>query len=54
MALKESRDYLGAENMLRKASDLDPDNLMVRRTLGAVVALNLVHNRRGVGQELQI
>jgi tetratricopeptide (TPR) repeat protein len=46
LALKESKDYLGAESMLRKAVDLAPTDLTIHRQLGAVVALNLVHNRR--------
>ena len=46
--LKESHDYPGAENMLRRAADLAPDNLNIHRQLGALVALNIVHNRRAV------
>ena len=46
LALKESKDYLGAESMLRRAADLAPTDLIIHRQLGAVVALNLVHNRR--------
>jgi tetratricopeptide (TPR) repeat protein len=45
-ALKESKDYLGAEKMLRLANELAPDDISIHRLLGAVVALNLVHNRR--------
>jgi tetratricopeptide (TPR) repeat protein len=45
-ALKESKDYLGAEKMLRRATELAPDDVSIHRLLGAVVALNLVHNRR--------
>jgi len=45
-ALKESKDYLGAEKMLRRATELAPDDISIHRLLGAVVALNLVHNRR--------
>jgi tetratricopeptide (TPR) repeat protein len=52
MAMKEGRDYLEAERLLRKASDLAPKDLNIRRLLGAVVALNLVHNRRAVGRDL--
>ena len=44
--LKESKDYVSAEEMLRRAAELAPDDLSVHRLLGAVVALNLVHNRR--------
>ncbi len=46
LALKESRDYVGAEKMLRRAAELAPDDVSIHRLLGAVVALNLVHNRR--------
>jgi tetratricopeptide (TPR) repeat protein len=45
LALKELKDYQSAENMLRKAADLAPEDVTVHRSLGAVVALNLVHNR---------
>jgi hypothetical protein len=34
--------------MLRRASALAPNDLNIHRQLGAVVALNLVHNRAGV------
>ncbi len=51
LALKESKDYLGAESMLRKAVDLAPTDLAIHRQLGAVVALNLVHNRRKVSMD---
>jgi tetratricopeptide (TPR) repeat protein len=44
--LKENKDYASAEEMLRRAAELAPDDLSVHRLLGAVVALNLVHNRR--------
>lgn len=44
-ALKEAKDYVKAEEMLRQAARLAPDELSVHRLLGAVVALNLVHNR---------
>ncbi len=50
LALKESKDYLGAENMLRRASALAPNDVSIQRQLGAVVALNLVHNRSGARQ----
>jgi tetratricopeptide (TPR) repeat protein len=52
IALKESKDYLGAENMLRRAAALAPNDLSIHRQLGAVVALNLVHNRRRTNIEL--
>ncbi len=46
IVLKESKDYQTAEEMLRKASELSPENPTINRQFGAVVALNLVHNRR--------
>ncbi len=48
LILRESKDYLGAEAMLRKASKLSPDDLSIRRQLGAIIALNLVHNTQEV------
>lgn len=44
MVLREGKDYLGAESMLRRAAELAPDDLNIRRQLGAVVALNLIHH----------
>ncbi len=46
LVLKESKDYMRAESMFRKASELAPKDLNIRRQLGAVVALNIVHNNR--------
>lgn len=46
MALKESRDYPGAERMLRRAAELARDNVTVHRTLAAVTALKLIHERQ--------
>lgn len=46
VALKECKDYVKAESMLRKAAELSPNDLSVHRLLGAVVALNIVHNNR--------
>jgi len=51
LALKESKDYLSAEKMLRRAADLAPNDVSIHRLLGAVVALNLVHNRRETTRE---
>ncbi len=45
LLLKDIKDYLGAEKMLRKAAKLAPKELPIQRQLGALVALNLVHNR---------
>ena len=41
---RDMKDYPGAEAMLRKAAELAPKDLNIRRQLGAIIALNLVHN----------
>lgn len=46
LVLKDNKDYVAAEAMLRRAAQLAPTEVSVHRLLGAVVALNLVHNRR--------
>jgi tetratricopeptide (TPR) repeat protein len=46
LALKEGKDYRRSEVMLRQAAHLAPDDVMVRRQLAQVVALNVVHNPR--------
>lgn len=51
LALKASRDYQGAESMLRRAAELAPNDLAIHRQLAALVALNLVHNRRPIPVE---
>lgn len=51
LALKEGKDYLAAESMLRRAAELAPNDLAIHRQLGAMIALNLVHNRRRTGME---
>ena len=45
LTLKKSKKYLEAERMLRRTSELAPEDVSIHRLLGAVVALNLVHNR---------
>ncbi len=50
--LKDAKDYRAAEQMLRKASTIDPRNLAVHRQLGAVLALNLVHQSQEVSSHL--
>jgi len=52
LILRESKDYVEAETMLRKAAELAPDNVNIRRQLGAIVALNLVHNSSDVSRNL--
>jgi tetratricopeptide (TPR) repeat protein len=44
LALKEGKDYKRSEIMLRQAAHLAPDDLLVRRQLAQVVALNVVHS----------
>jgi tetratricopeptide (TPR) repeat protein len=51
LVLKGNRDYQGAESMLRRAADLAPDDLTIHRQLAALVALNLVHNRRPISMD---
>ncbi|HWQ83078.1 MAG TPA: tetratricopeptide repeat protein, partial [Anaerolineales bacterium] len=46
LALKELKDYQAAEEMLNRASQLAPGEIGIHRMLTAVVALNLIHNRR--------
>ncbi len=42
--LKEGKDYQGAENLLRRAVELAPNDVSIRKQLAAIVAINLVHN----------
>ncbi len=46
LVMKEIKDYQSAEGMLTRASALAPNELSIHRLLAAVVALNLIHNRR--------
>jgi tetratricopeptide (TPR) repeat protein len=46
--LKDGKDYLGSEQMIRKAQEIDPDNLAIRRQLGAIIALNMVMSSQEV------
>ena len=46
LALKEGKDYKRSEMMLRRAAHLAPDDVVIRRQLAQVVALNVVHNAR--------
>lgn len=48
LLLKASRDYPAAESMLRRAAEKAPDDIAIHRQLAALVALNLVHDRRPV------
>jgi len=49
--LKDIKEYIEAEKMLRRAAQLAPNEVSVHRLLGAVVALNLVHNRKVVAAD---
>jgi tetratricopeptide (TPR) repeat protein len=44
LVLKEIKDYAGAEKMFKHAVDISPNDLNSRKQLGAIMALNLVHN----------
>jgi tetratricopeptide (TPR) repeat protein len=46
LILRDNKDYAPAESMLRRAAELAPDNLSIRRQLVAVIALNLVHHQQ--------
>jgi tetratricopeptide (TPR) repeat protein len=46
LVLKDSKDYMAAEAMLRRAAQLAPNEVSIHRLLGAVVALNLVHSNK--------
>jgi tetratricopeptide (TPR) repeat protein len=52
LLLKDKKDYAGAENAIRKASQLEPSDMDVHRMLSAVSALNLIHNKRLVPNEM--
>jgi tetratricopeptide (TPR) repeat protein len=49
---REIKNYPDAEKLLKKASELEPDNVNIRRQLGAIIALNLVHKPKEVPVEL--
>jgi Flp pilus assembly protein TadD len=42
--LRNGKDYTRAETRLRKAAEIAPNDLNIRRQLGAVIALNMVHS----------
>ncbi len=48
LILRERKNYVEAETMLRYASEMAPEDINIRRQLGAIVALNLVHNAQEV------
>jgi tetratricopeptide (TPR) repeat protein len=47
LIFKENKDFLNAERMFKHAAKLAPTNLNFHRQLGAVTAINLVHNNFG-------
>jgi tetratricopeptide (TPR) repeat protein len=49
---RNSKNYLAAEKMLKKAVEIDPKDLSIRRQLGALLALNLVHQSQEVSSQL--
>ena len=49
--LKECKDYVGAEAMLRRAATLAPRDLFIQRQLGAVIALTLIHKPKEASVE---
>ena len=46
MALKECKDYVGAEKMLKQAKRYAPHDSKIIRQLGVIKALNLINNLR--------
>jgi tetratricopeptide (TPR) repeat protein len=49
---KNAKNYRLAEEMLKRAVNLDPKNVAVKRQLGALLALNLVHQSQEVSSQL--
>jgi len=49
---KDSKNYKQAEEMLKKAVELEPKNVAIKRQLGALLALNLVHQSQEVSSQL--
>ncbi len=49
---KDSKNYKSAEEMLKKAVELEPTNVAIKRQLGALLALNLVHQSQEVSSQL--
>jgi len=46
MAMKECKDYAGAEKMLKQAKRYAPNDSKIIRQLGVITALNLINNLR--------
>ena len=49
---KANNDFIQAEQMLRQAAELSPEDNNISRMLAAVVVLNLVHNRKPVSDSI--
>ena len=49
---KEAKNYKQAEEMLKKAVEIEPKNIAIKRQLGALLALNLVHQSQEVSSQL--
>lgn len=49
---REIKNYPEAEKLLRAAAGLQPEDVSIRRQLGAIIALNLVHKPKEVPVEL--
>jgi predicted Zn-dependent protease len=48
---RQFKDYQSAESMMRKAVELEPQNSLLKRQLGAIIALNLMsHQQTSRGQ----
>ncbi|MBA4374667.1 MAG: hypothetical protein C0401_00650 [Anaerolinea sp.] len=48
---RNSKNYSAAERVLQKAVEVDPKDLAIRRQLGALLALNLVHQSQEVSSQ---
>jgi tetratricopeptide (TPR) repeat protein len=49
---KDAKNYKLAEEMLKQAVELEPKNVAIKRQLGALLALNLVHQSQEVSSQL--
>ncbi len=48
---RNSKDYTAAEKVLQKAIEIDPKDVTIRRQLGALLALKLVHHSQEAGSQ---
>ncbi len=49
---KDSKNYKMAEEMLKNAVEIEPKNVAIKRQLGALLALNLVHQSQEVSSQI--